>query len=363
MQLDENVQSGFAYEMMETMVSATEIFNTVLLNNLKKYFDICNAFITVFDFEGRFLSLTDLNKLYVGTEHPYAAIAEKDICAKKINEECRKDKMWHDNTRPYVYRSSDLLARNDGETTEYVRFLHGIMGADHLVIMPFDIYGCIHLCIYRGENEPDFSEQELDYFKKIYEYIARTFKSFKVLEKPKIVSNIKDEIILAREDAYIITDIDHKILTCNKKALAYMSAITGRNLKNEDLKAEDALFSFILQGLKPNLIKTITINGYVFQVHPFPMNYVHGMVETYHWISIYDGEEYSRKQLSSVEPAVLTKTEKKVADLLCQGLSYQAIADEMYISFHTVKNHVQNIFGKYNVNNRFQLYQIYKTHN
>ena len=200
-------------------------FNTVLLNKLKKYFGICNAFITVFDFDGHFLSLTDLNKLYVGYEHPYATIAEKDICAKKINEECRKDKMWHDNVKPYVYRSSDLLARNDGETTDYVRFLNTTMGANYLVIMPFDIYGCIHLCIYRGNNAPDFSDQELKDFGKIYEYIARTFKAFKVLEKPKIVSNIKDELILAKEDAYIITDIDHKILTCNKKALAYLSAM------------------------------------------------------------------------------------------------------------------------------------------
>jgi len=64
-----------------------------------------------------------------------------------------------------------------------------------------------------------------------------------------------------------------------------------------------------------------------------------------------------------VNPLTLTKREKEVAELLCEGLSYQAIADEIFISFHTVKNHVQNIFSKYNVNNRYQFYQIYKTHN
>ncbi|MCC8152042.1 MAG: hypothetical protein LIO96_11485, partial [Lachnospiraceae bacterium] len=79
MQFDENDQSAFAFRMMETMVSATEIFNTVLLNNLKTYFGIHNAFITVFDFEGKFLSLTDLNRIYFGGEHPYSEIADRDI--------------------------------------------------------------------------------------------------------------------------------------------------------------------------------------------------------------------------------------------------------------------------------------------
>lgn len=359
MQFESNAHDGFAYEMMETMVSATEIFNTVLLHNLEKYFGIHNAFITVFDFEGGFLSLTDLNRIYMGSEHPYATIAEKDICAKKINDECRRDKMWHDNIKPYIYRSTDLLARNDGETTDYVRFLNETMHAKYMVIMPFDINGCIHLCIYRGENESDFSDQELTNFEKIYEYIARTFKSFKTLEKPKIISNIKDEVILTKEDAYIITDINHKVLSCNGRALEYLSAMTGKTIRTDNLKEEEALIGFVLQGASDNMIKTTTINGYVFQAHPFPMNYVHGMVETYHWITIHEAEEY-KKQMPAINPSVLTKREKKVAELLCQGLSYQAIADEMYISFHTVKNHVQNIFSKYNVNTRYQFYQIYK---
>lgn len=362
MLFDEKVQSGFAYEMMETMVSATEIFNTVLLNNLKKYFCIYNAYITVFDFEGKFLSLTDLNRLYIGTEHPYFSIAEKDICARKINEECRKDNMWHDNIRPYIYRTSDLLLQDDGETTEYVHFLNETMHVKYQVIMPFDIYGCIHLCIYRGEGEQDFSDRELEYFEQIYKYIAKTFKLFKVLEKPKIISNIKDEVILIKEDAYIITDIDHKVLTSNQKAREYISAMTGSAVTDEKLKGEESLILFILQGASGQLVKTVEINGYIFQVYPFPMNYVHGMVEMYHWINIHRAEDQEAIR-SVVNPLTLTKREKEVAELLCEGLSYQAIADEIFISFHTVKNHVQNIFSKYNVNNRYQFYQIYKTHN
>lgn len=130
MQFEQDAGSGFAYEMMNTMVSATEIFNTVLLNNLKKYFHIKNAFITVFDFKGNFLSLTDLNKIYIGAEHPYSQIADRDVCAKKIIDECRRDGLWHDNLKPYIYRSSDLLARNDTQVSDYVYFLREIIQAE-----------------------------------------------------------------------------------------------------------------------------------------------------------------------------------------------------------------------------------------
>ena len=113
MNFEESVQSGFLCEMMETMVSATEIFNQVLLRNLDRYFGLKQTFITVFDFDGNFLSLTEPNRLYIGEEHPYAAIAGRDICAKTINAECKKNKLWHDNITPYIYRSTDLLSRNE----------------------------------------------------------------------------------------------------------------------------------------------------------------------------------------------------------------------------------------------------------
>ena len=352
-------QEKFAYEMMETMVSATEIFNMVLLDNLRKYFGIRNAYITVFDFEGNFLSLTDPQKLYIGEEHPYAKVAGKDICAKKINEECRRAHMWHDNVTPYIYRLTDLLKQNDTQTTEYMKFLNQVMHVRYQVIMPFDIYGCIHLCIYRGEEQGDFSDRELEELETVYEYIARTFKSFKKLEKPRIVSNIKDEVILQKEEAYIITDIDHKVLTSNVKAREYLSEVTGRTVTDERLREEQALIAFVLQGVGMDQIKQTSINGYLFQVYPFPMNYVHGMTEMYHWITL----QKEKPMLPlEIQPLPLTRREKKVAELLCDGLTYQAIADEMFISFHTVKNHVQNIFSKYNVSNRYEFYQLYQAH-
>ena len=46
-----------------------------------------------------------------------------------------------------------------------------------------------------------------------------------------------------------------------------------------------------------------------------------------------------------------------MARLLAKGLTYQAVADKLVVSYHTVKKHVQNIYLKCGVNSRFQLYR------
>lgn len=46
-----------------------------------------------------------------------------------------------------------------------------------------------------------------------------------------------------------------------------------------------------------------------------------------------------------------------MARLLAKGLTYQAVADQLVVSYHTVKKHVQNIYQKCGVNSRFQLYR------
>ena len=54
----------------------------------------------------------------------------------------------------------------------------------------------------------------------------------------------------------------------------------------------------------------------------------------------------------------LTNREKEILELLLKGMSNQQIAEALFVSVHTVKTHLQNIFKKMNVNNRVGL--LYK---
>ncbi|WP_461791631.1 helix-turn-helix transcriptional regulator [Pedobacter sp.] len=52
----------------------------------------------------------------------------------------------------------------------------------------------------------------------------------------------------------------------------------------------------------------------------------------------------------------LSKRETEVAELLCAGLTYREIGEQLYISLHTVDNHVRHIFTKTGVNRKMDLY-------
>ena len=48
----------------------------------------------------------------------------------------------------------------------------------------------------------------------------------------------------------------------------------------------------------------------------------------------------------------LSKREKEVAELVCQGLSNAEIAEMLFVCEKTVKFHVTSIFRKFNINSR-----------
>lgn len=75
------------------------------------------------------------------------------------------------------------------------------------------------------------------------------------------------------------------------------------------------------------------------------------------WASRETMSEYITSQAMRSQPTHhsgenLTRREKEILDLIASGTNNEAIASHLYISLHTVKTHVYNIFKKINVQNR-----------
>jgi DNA-binding CsgD family transcriptional regulator len=51
----------------------------------------------------------------------------------------------------------------------------------------------------------------------------------------------------------------------------------------------------------------------------------------------------------------LTQTERSVAGLVATGLTNQQVADQMFISTHTVAFHLRQVFRKLNIRSRVEL--------
>ncbi len=78
-------------------------------------------------------------------------------------------------------------------------------------------------------------------------------------------------------------------------------------------------------------------------------------------LSKYDSISLSIKNLNSyylAEKYKITKREKEVIGLICQGKTNKEIADKLFISVETVKDHNYKIFQKTGVKNRTQLVNL-----
>ena len=51
-------------------------------------------------------------------------------------------------------------------------------------------------------------------------------------------------------------------------------------------------------------------------------------------------------------PSPLSERETEVLKLLCEGHNYRSIAEQLFLSAHTVKSHIKNIYKKLHVNSR-----------
>lgn len=51
----------------------------------------------------------------------------------------------------------------------------------------------------------------------------------------------------------------------------------------------------------------------------------------------------------------LTNREREIAILLLQGMSNKEIAQSLYLSTHTIKANLENIYAKYDIHNRVSL--------
>lgn len=80
---------------------------------------------------------------------------------------------------------------------------------------------------------------------------------------------------------------------------------------------------------------------------------------------LYDKQKniiYSRCVRIDEHLKLLTEQEKRIAKKVLEGKSYPEIAEILNLSINTVKTHVKNIFKKYQINSKIELYNKLTVH-
>lgn len=347
----------FFSKITEHQIHASEFFGRPLIELIQKNFDFKNVVISYFDTEGKFLSWVDnCGSISDSEEHPYRNFVCNDIVRFKLFNDALIDKLTYFNTTPRIYKSTDIINKKDYEQSSYVRFLREVFNAYYSVTMAFGINAYIQVAFLKNKEDGDFSEEETSELMEIYMYIANAYKTFKKYEQAKIVSNIKTEIIEASERAYVIIDTFNNIMSINKLARECLRDVLGLE-ESEIIKGKhcDGLLFLMGTAKIDKGIKTRVFKNYVMKIHTYNQRYSNGIVDKYHWITI-TAKKGCEEQLK-YGSNYLTKSERKIAELMYDGMTYNQIADELVISYHTVKKHIQNIYTKCEVKSRNQLYK------
>jgi DNA-binding NarL/FixJ family response regulator len=99
-------------------------------------------------------------------------------------------------------------------------------------------------------------------------------------------------------------------------------------------------------------------SGYLLKKTP-PLQIIEAIKELYHGGSPMSTTIarklvtiFQEQQNSSEEAAVLTPRERDVLELLAKGMLYKEIAEQLGISFHTVRQHIGKIYEKLHVQNK-----------
>lgn len=338
----------------------------VLLDSLARNFGLQNVLISYFDPQGRFLSWTHRNGVLADCEgHPYRSCQPADVVRQTLYREAVQDNLTYNDVTPRLYHATRIIPPEDYERSSYVCFLEENFGAHYSVTMAFGINAYIQVAFFKSRAEGDFTPEELSQLEQIYVYIANDYKNFKKYEQARIIANIQSEIILSGEKAYLVTDDFRHIMSCNHAARVCLDDILGGAADGLDGTRPCSWLPFLLGSEldhAENRVQTRIIRDYVFKIYTYDQRYSNGIVDCYHWITIARAEQpASNEENSGALPAgtgqPLTKAELRVARLLAKGLTYQAVADQLVVSYHTVKKHVQNIYQKCGVNSRFQLYR------
>ncbi|WP_080873245.1 response regulator [Oceanobacillus timonensis] len=97
-------------------------------------------------------------------------------------------------------------------------------------------------------------------------------------------------------------------------------------------------------------IKVVSEGG--SYLHP---RITHNLVKEYRRLARENSSNLANRNVEHRKPLhLLTRRECQVLQLLAEGNSNRAVAESLYISEKTVKNHVSNILQKMNVNDRTQ---------
>ncbi|MEL7647320.1 MAG: response regulator transcription factor [Sedimentibacter sp.] len=320
-----------------------------LLKNISNIFSFNYLTFHLIDSDGRFSSPIGLNisgQLF----QMYAEYYFKTDIFHPIN-------MGYFMMTKKTIAITDLMSLKQFEATEYYK---DFLKKDNLyyeVAMPLKFNNQLigALGIFRPKEEGNFTPRDYEILRSLYDNITYQLHEYLVRTQIKNEQQIYKNCISQLPIGMIVLDQRRNIINSNEIAKIYCLDLLSETFISDPVHE-------VVQNILPNISfqsKDSTsaiyyeLDNYTIKIVPSIVPSMQNGVETYYLLYII---KKSPTKLQNVHAFTykynLTERQLEIVELLSQGFSNKEIASKLYISTHTVRTHMDNIFNKLNVSSR-----------
>jgi len=138
-----------------------------------------------------------------------------------------------------------------------------------------------------------------------------------------------------------------------------------RRLPDGDRKQAARKYLLLHALFFPGIFSDMAISRDVIPLEFFPILYCcMGAVFTHHFLTRYFHPMPAAEHMTPSEDIFakhnISPREQEIVNLVLQGCSNQKIAEALFISLHTVKSHLRNIYQKFEVSSRYELIALFQ---
>ncbi len=233
---------------------------------------------------------------------------------------------WFQNHPNRVARNTDLVP--DLIETEFAQdFLLPIAGVFHVLASTLQVQGdrVGLLGIHRQKRDRGFASREVAVLNVLLPHLARSLQSHELLADGSFSSDL----------GVVMTDTRGNPCFLNSAA---KMALRGASVGALPDPGNGTAAAYFRRGRSTYRVRTVPVSGKnggkFFLLEPYPATH-----------PLFAGRKCHG----------LSEREKDVAALVVQGRSNREVAEQLFLSEATVKDHLKNIFGKLAVRRRSEL--------
>lgn len=271
----------------------------------------------------------------------------------------------------------DIMTQEKFQTSEYSKFLEKYdityQATMYLVVDGVNV-GAVGF--FRGKDEGDFTKKDIKILETLCPLIAQNYKAMldvaNITYKHGILKNSNERLPIGM----LILDSKLSVIECNNIAYEYCQEIVDKKLSDDPIDTFNNIVSSdenhknvqkVISYLGSGIIANSTYNNqdfniYVdniefgFKMNSFLISTSSNNIETIHSIYIVRQIVHTSDFPNEISRKFdLTKRELEIINLIDKGYSNKDISEKLFISSHTVKTHIMNIFKKADVTSRTSL--------